>query len=74
MSVWGKVGVMPNADARRILILSASAGSGHVRAAEALETVFGSDPRVGEVLHIDALWEEIDVAEHTRARRPRRHR
>ena len=46
---------MPNADARRVLILSASAGSGHVRAAEALEKVFGSDPRVGEVLHIDAL-------------------
>jgi processive 1,2-diacylglycerol beta-glucosyltransferase len=40
---------------RRVLILSASAGTGHIRAAEALEKVFRSDPRVAEVVNIDAL-------------------
>jgi processive 1,2-diacylglycerol beta-glucosyltransferase len=40
---------------RRILILSASAGTGHVRAAEALERVCREDPRVSEVVHVDAL-------------------
>jgi processive 1,2-diacylglycerol beta-glucosyltransferase len=40
---------------RRVLILSVSAGTGHVRAAEALEKVFRQQPGVGEVRHVDAL-------------------
>lgn len=40
---------------RRILIISASAGSGHVRAAEALEQACRSHPEIGEVLNVDAL-------------------
>ena len=40
---------------RRVLILSASAGTGHVRAAEALEKVFRQQPGVGEVRNVDAL-------------------
>ena len=44
-----------NPNGRRVLILSASAGTGHVRAAEALEKVFLQQPDVGEVRNIDAL-------------------
>jgi len=44
-----------NPAGRRVLILSASAGTGHVRAAEALEKVFRQQPGVGEVRNIDAL-------------------
>jgi len=40
---------------KRILILSASAGSGHVRAGNALLKSFAADPRVEAVEHIDAL-------------------
>jgi processive 1,2-diacylglycerol beta-glucosyltransferase len=40
---------------KRILILSASAGSGHVRAAEALEKAFRELPDVEEVRSLDAL-------------------
>lgn len=40
---------------KRVLILSASAGSGHVRAGQALAKVFAGDPRVEAVEHIDAL-------------------
>lgn len=40
---------------QRVLILSTSAGTGHVRAAEALEKEFARDPRVGQVIHEDAL-------------------
>lgn len=40
---------------KRVLVLSTSAGSGHVRAGEALEKTFAADPRVGEVVHEDAL-------------------
>lgn len=40
---------------KRVLIMSASAGSGHVRAAQALEKAFASHPNVGEVIHEDAL-------------------
>ncbi len=40
---------------KRVLIISASAGTGHVRAAQALEKEFARDPRVGEVIHEDAL-------------------
>lgn len=40
---------------KRVLIISASAGTGHVRAAQALEKEFIRDPRVGEVIHEDAL-------------------
>jgi processive 1,2-diacylglycerol beta-glucosyltransferase len=44
-----------SAQGRRVLILSVSAGTGHVRAAEALEKVFRQQPGVGEVRNIDAL-------------------
>ncbi len=44
-----------HSDGRRVLILSASAGTGHMRAAEALEKVFRQQPGVGEVRNIDAL-------------------
>ncbi|MCX6967559.1 MAG: glycosyltransferase [Verrucomicrobia bacterium] len=40
---------------KRVLILSASAGSGHVRAAEALATSFRGQPGVEAVEHLDAL-------------------
>lgn len=40
---------------RRVLILSTSAGTGHLRAAEALQRAFKLDPRVDEVRHFDAL-------------------
>jgi processive 1,2-diacylglycerol beta-glucosyltransferase len=40
---------------KRVLIISTSAGTGHVRAAQALEKEFARDPRVGEVIHEDAL-------------------
>jgi processive 1,2-diacylglycerol beta-glucosyltransferase len=42
-------------EGRKVLILSASAGTGHVRAAEALEKVFRQQPGVGEVRNVDAL-------------------
>ena len=38
-----------------MLVLSTRAGSGPVRAGEALAKTFGSDPRVSEVVHEDAL-------------------
>jgi processive 1,2-diacylglycerol beta-glucosyltransferase len=41
--------------AKRILILSVSAGTGHLRAAEALEKVFRQQPAVSEVRNVDAL-------------------
>lgn len=40
---------------KRVLIMSAGAGSGHIRAAEALEKSFKSDGRVEEVVNNDAL-------------------
>jgi processive 1,2-diacylglycerol beta-glucosyltransferase len=39
----------------RVLILSVSAGTGHLRAAEALEKAARAHPEVSEVLHIDSL-------------------
>jgi processive 1,2-diacylglycerol beta-glucosyltransferase len=39
----------------KVLILSASAGAGHVRAAQALERAFQATATVGEVRHVDAL-------------------
>ncbi|MFA7256331.1 MAG: glycosyltransferase, partial [Kiritimatiellales bacterium] len=39
----------------RVLILSVSAGTGHIRAAEALAAAAAAHPATGEVLHIDAL-------------------
>ena len=42
-------------DGRKVLILSASAGTGHVRAAEALEKTFREQPGVGQIRNIDAL-------------------
>jgi processive 1,2-diacylglycerol beta-glucosyltransferase len=40
---------------KRVLIFSASAGTGHVKAAEALAKTFSEDPRVETVVHKDAL-------------------
>lgn len=40
---------------KRVLIMSASAGSGHIRAAEALKERFEKDERVAEVRHEDSL-------------------
>ncbi|MGI8436978.1 MAG: hypothetical protein ACR2NX_08755 [Chthoniobacterales bacterium] len=40
---------------RRVLILSTSAGTGHVTAGAALAKVFAADDRVAEVVHKDAL-------------------
>ena len=40
---------------KRVLIMSTSAGTGHVRAGAALEKAFAADPEVGEVIHEDAL-------------------
>jgi processive 1,2-diacylglycerol beta-glucosyltransferase len=40
---------------KRVLIFSASAGTGHVKAAEALAKTFARDPRVETVEHKDAL-------------------
>ena len=46
---------MPRAMANKVLILSASAGAGHVRAAQALERAFQATGVVREVRHVDAL-------------------
>ena len=40
---------------KRVLIMSASAGSGHVRAAEALACAFAKDARVEKVINEDSL-------------------
>lgn len=40
---------------KRVLIISASAGNGHVRCGAALEKAFAADPRVEQVVHEDAL-------------------
>ncbi|GAB1455209.1 glycosyltransferase [Spirochaetota bacterium] len=40
---------------KKILILSASTGSGHIKAAQAIEEACRKDPRVSEVCQIDAL-------------------
>jgi processive 1,2-diacylglycerol beta-glucosyltransferase len=40
---------------QRVLIISTSAGTGHVRAAQALEKEFARDARVEKVIHEDAL-------------------
>lgn len=42
-------------DPLRVLILSASSGSGHVRAAAALEKACRSNPAIGEVVNVDSL-------------------
>jgi processive 1,2-diacylglycerol beta-glucosyltransferase len=39
----------------KVLILSVSAGTGHVKAAEALEAVCRSHPQVSQVVNVDAL-------------------
>lgn len=46
---------MPEMEKKRVLIISTSAGTGHVKAAEALEKEFARDPRVEKVVHADAL-------------------
>lgn len=40
---------------KKVLILSVSAGSGHVRAAEALQKAFRLEDKITEVVHFDAL-------------------
>ncbi len=40
---------------KRVLIVSASAGTGHLRAGAALEKAFRADARVADVVHEDAL-------------------
>ncbi|MGZ5056028.1 MAG: MGDG synthase family glycosyltransferase, partial [Methylobacter sp.] len=40
---------------KRVLIMSAGAGTGHIKAAEALELAFAADGRVAEVINNDAL-------------------
>ncbi len=40
---------------KRVLIMSAGAGTGHIRAAEALEKTFAADNQVAEVINNDAL-------------------
>ncbi|MDB6172656.1 MAG: Monogalactosyldiacylglycerol synthase [Chthoniobacteraceae bacterium] len=40
---------------KRVLIMSASAGSGHIRCGDALQKAFAADSRTGEVVHEDAL-------------------
>ncbi|CAA9892153.1 Processive 1,2-diacylglycerol beta-glucosyltransferase [Candidatus Methylobacter favarea] len=40
---------------KRVLIMSAGAGAGHIKAAEALELSFAADSRVAEVINNDAL-------------------
>lgn len=40
---------------KRVLIISTGAGTGHIRAADALEKTFRQHPDVGEVVHLDAL-------------------
>lgn len=40
---------------KRVLIMSVSAGMGHIKAAEALEKTFAADKRVVEVINNDAL-------------------
>lgn len=40
---------------KRVLILSASTGSGHIRAAQAIEEACRKDKRISEALHIDTL-------------------
>lgn len=44
-----------NGKGKRILILSAAAGTGHVRAAQAIESVGRTHPGVAAVEHVDAL-------------------
>ncbi len=45
----------PYGSGHRVLILSVSAGTGHIRAGEALAKAAAAHPATGEVLHIDAL-------------------
>jgi processive 1,2-diacylglycerol beta-glucosyltransferase len=59
---------------KKVLLMSVSAGSGHVRAAEALEAAFANDPRVGEVRNVDALqftnklFRDLTVHQHGKKR------
>jgi len=46
---------------KRVMILSASTGSGHIKAAEAIEEACRRDARVGEVCHLDALEYTNDI-------------
>lgn len=41
---------------KRVLIMSTSAGTGHLKAAQALTKVFHEHPKVTEVVHSDALY------------------
>lgn len=58
-TILAPVYVRPNPEnnnmGKKVLILSASAGTGHVRAAEALEKAFRNESNVSEVVQFDAL-------------------
>jgi processive 1,2-diacylglycerol beta-glucosyltransferase len=47
--------VNPASTQRRVLILSAGAGTGHIKAALALQKVCEADPRIGEIRNVDSL-------------------
>jgi len=47
--------VSPVSSQRRVLILSAGAGTGHIKAAVALQKVCEADPRIAETRNVDAL-------------------
>lgn len=49
---------------KRVLLLSASAGAGHVRAAEALEKAFNESSDAIEVRHLDVLFYTNKVFRH----------
>ena len=55
---------MDDRPVRRMLILSASAGAGHVRAAEALLKVCSDHPQIGEVQHWDMLKYTTKIFRH----------
>jgi processive 1,2-diacylglycerol beta-glucosyltransferase len=49
---------------KKVLLLSASAGAGHVRAAQAVEKAFGRFGKVDEVRHVDVLHYTNKVFRH----------
>lgn len=53
-----------NGTKKRVLILSASVGTGHVRAAEALEKVCQAHPGIAAVEHLDALQHSNPLFRH----------
>ena len=54
----------------RVLILSASAGAGHVRAADALQKAFAQSGAAREIRHIDVLNYTNKVFRHLYSKAP----